>query len=158
MKLKTIAVLGTLAGAGAYFVSRWRKVEKMEQEKKLITIHTKATNNESTPILEEFPHLTEDFVLAILSQKDTFSQDYPEESTVRIYHQVGFNNVEDLAKFQELLDDLSFDVEVLVENLVLKAAKNLSVTKGLILHEIFSIANLAQRQEGNYQGYSIELL
>lgn len=158
MKFKTVAILGALAGAGAYVVSRWRKVEEMEQGKKLITLHVPHENSEAGLSMIEFPHLSQDFVEAILSQKIPFEQDYPEGLTVRLYHQIGFEHDEDLEKFVKLLEDLNFDTEVSVETKIVKAAKNALVSKGIILHEIFSVANLAQRQKGLYQGYSIDII
>ena len=164
MKLRTVAVVGALVGVGAYLASRWNKVSQDDQEKKLITLqdpiekHPGRHSKELTTYHVRYPELQEDFVEAVYSQKKLLDEEYPLATNVRVYHQVLFMDSDKLQDFVTKMTDAGYDVDFKEDSLIVKLAKNCQVEHNTILDDIYNVADVAAKDAGSYQGYSVEVL
>ncbi|MFI3283484.1 MAG: hypothetical protein R3Y57_00225 [Erysipelotrichaceae bacterium] len=167
MKIKSLVVLGTIVSAGAFVVSRWKRLDeldKQETEKKLISLNshdenpTEEAGSKETRMPNKYPNLAVDFLDAISSQREVFNLEFQPETLVRLFHQISFPNMNNVDYFLKEISDSDYEFDVQVETSVVKLAKNLVIEEDMIINDIFYVANVAAGFEGDYQGYSMEVL
>ncbi len=169
---KLIPILVVAAGAAAYMIAKKKKSEE-DSEVKIITLEEpdeedKPKEESSEPaetkneilnqILRKFPYLKQSFIEETLEYAKNFDQEYPLGSRIRINHVVKFVRVEELITFVQTVRREDYAVQEAQEENTILAFKEFQVEEGMILNEVFRIADQAGFLDGEYFGFQIDKL
>lgn len=107
---------------------------------------------------ETYTNLDDDFKSLISNQKEAYDHEYPIGSHINVYHHMKFKNTNELYHFVEDAKGDGYSCDVDEYNLTLKITKGLFVNEGTIIHNILDVANHTKILNGEYLGYSLELI
>lgn len=102
-----------------------------------------------------YPNLDNSFISSVYNLKGSFVHDYKIDETIIILHRLLFNDVEKLRRFVEVIINHDYVVNVDEIKMIVDVIKEDVNKEGLILTEIFAVANQAKLLDGIYDGYKI---
>ena len=102
-----------------------------------------------------FPYLKEAFIRAVYDLKDNIANEYPFNKRMILLHRLVFKDVEKLRSFVEIMLDHAYQVNVDEKQMIVDAFKEMVNSDGLILSNIFEIANQAAFLDGEFEGYRV---
>ena len=102
-----------------------------------------------------FPYLKEAFIRAVYDLKDNIANEYPFNKRMILLHRLVFKDVEKLRSFVEIMLDHAYQVNVDEKQMIVDVFKEMVNSDGLILSNIFEIANQAAFLDGEFEGYRV---
>jgi len=106
-------------------------------------------------IKEVYPYLTDGFVRRVYELKDSFEQEYEEGVKIILLQRLLFEDIDGLRKFVEVVMQHEYLVNVDEEKMIVDVFKEMVNSDGLILSEIFAIANQGRLLTGDFEGYRV---
>lgn len=117
-----------------------------------------ALPDESEILMLQYPFLKQAFIQEVLGYSDSFNDDYPLESMVRINHVAKFARAEEMIEFVKLIQNENYEFQEASEENTLLIIRECQITEGLLLEEVLRIANLINKLGGEYFGFRIDKL
>ena len=102
-----------------------------------------------------FPYLKEAFIRTVYDLKDNIANEYPFNKRMILLHRLVFKDVEKLRSFVEIMLDHAYQVNVDEKQMIVDVFKEMVNSDGLILSNIFEIANQAAFLDGEFEGYRV---
>lgn len=102
-----------------------------------------------------YTYLDKSFIKGVFDLKNLFAYEYPLDENIIILQRISFNDVEKLRSFVEVILSHDYVVNVDEEKMIVDVIKGCVNKDGLILAEIFEVANQGKLLEGEYEGYRI---
>lgn len=115
-----------------------------------------ALPDESEILLLQYPFLKQSFIQEVLGYAESFNEEYPLESNVRINHVAKFARAEEMIEFVKLIQDENYEFQEATEENTLLIIRECQITEGLLLEEVLRIANLINKLGGEYFGFRID--
>ena len=106
-------------------------------------------------IAEVYPYLEPWFISEQLNRNDAFNREYPEDTLITITHKAKFDDAETAEDYLNIAVDNGYKTEKLsdVESLIIK---KMFTADGVILSDIYNVANQVACLRGQYEGYKID--
>lgn len=140
-------------------VKKEADVENQEDEPiELIEELEEALPDESEILLLQYPFLKQSFIQEVLGYAESFNDEYPLDSSVRINHVVKFARAEEMIEFVKLIQNDNYELQEAAEENTLLIIRDCQITEGLLLEEVLRIANLINKLGGEYFGFRIDKL
>ena len=106
-------------------------------------------------IAELYPFLSTAFIKSAYNLKEEIANLYPEGLKLILLHRVNFREVEYLRKFCEIMLSHDYQINADEKKMIVDTFKMHTNEDGLILNDIFSVANQARLLCGYYEGYRV---
>lgn len=106
-------------------------------------------------IADVYPYLEPWFISEQLNRNDVFNREYPEDTLITITHKAKFEDAETAEEYLKIAVDNGYKTEKLsdVESLIIK---KMFTADGVILSDIYNVANQVACLKGQYEGYKID--
>lgn len=117
-----------------------------------------ALPDESEILLLQYPFLKQSFIQEVLGYAESFNDEYPLDSLVRINHVAKFARAEEMIEFVKLIQNDNYELQEAAEENTLLIIRDCQITEGLLLEEVLRIANLINKLGGEYFGFRIDKL
>lgn len=106
-------------------------------------------------IMVAYPYLNRNFIIFAYGQKDEIDSSYIIGEDYIILHRLVFTDIEELHEFVEIMMAHNYLVNVDEKKMIVDVIKEFVNREGVILTNIFSIANQAKILNGEYEGYRL---
>ena len=106
-------------------------------------------------IAELYPFLSTAFIKSAYNLKEEIANLYPDGLKLILLHRVNFREVEYLRKFCEIMLSHDYQINADEKKMIVDTFKMHTNEDGLILNDIFSVANQARLLCGDYEGYRV---
>lgn len=106
-------------------------------------------------IAELYPFLSMAFIKSAYNLKEEIANSYPDGLKLILLHRVNFREVEYLRKFCEIMLSHDYQINADEKKMIVDTFKMHTNEDGLILNDIFSVANQARLLCGDYEGYRV---
>ncbi|MGN1405054.1 MAG: O-methyltransferase [Erysipelotrichaceae bacterium] len=106
-------------------------------------------------IAELYPFLSMAFIKSAYNLKEEIVNSYPDGLKLILLHRVNFREVEYLRKFCEIMLNHDYQINADEKKMIVDTFKMHTNEDGLILNDIFSVANQARLLCGDYEGYRV---
>ena len=106
-------------------------------------------------IAELYPFLSTAFIKSAYNLKEEIANLYPDGLKLILLHRVNFREVEYLRKFCEIMLSHDYQINADEKKMIVDTFKMHINEDGLILNDIFSVANQARLLCGDYEGYRV---
>ena len=127
--------------------------EHFKMERPLETVNSKERIYDTISNLS--PFLSRVFIKSAYDLKEEIANTYKPNESIILLHRIFFREVEYLRRFAEIMLNHDYQINVDEKQMIVDTFKNYVNEDGLILNEIFSIANQAKLLCGDYEGYRI---
>lgn len=114
--------------------------------------------DESEILLLQYPFLKQSFIQEVLGYAESFNDEYPLDSSVRINHVAKFARAEEMIEFVKLIQYDNYELQEAADENTLLIIRDCKITEGLLLEEVLRIANLINKLGGEYFGFRIDKL
>lgn len=114
--------------------------------------------DESEILLLQYPFLKQSFIQEVLGYAESFNDEYPLDSSVRINHVAKFARAEEMIEFVKLIQYDNYELQEAADENTLLIIRDCQITEGLLLEEVLRIANLINKLSGEYFGFRIDKL
>lgn len=127
--------------------------ERFKMERPLEVVNSKERIYDTISNL--YPFLSRVFIKSAYDLKEEIANTYKPNEPIILLHRIFFREVEYLRRFSEIMLSHDYQINVDEKQMIVDTFKNYVNEDGLILNEIFSIANQAKLLCGDYEGYRI---
>lgn len=127
--------------------------ERLKAERPLEVVNSKERIYDTISNL--YPFLSRVFIKSAYDLKEEIANTYKTNEPIILLHRIFFREVDYLRRFSEIMLSHDYQINVDEKQMIVDTFKNYINEDGLILNEIFSIANQAKLLCGDYEGYRI---
>ena len=127
--------------------------DRLNKERPMEVVNSKEKIYDTISSL--YPFLSRVFIKSAYDLKEEIANTYKINEEIILLHRVFFREVEYLRRFSEIMLSHNFQINVDEKQMIVDTFKNYINEDGLILNEIFSVANQAKLLCGDYEGYRI---
>ena len=127
--------------------------DRLNKERPMEVVNSKEKIYDTISSL--YPFLSRVFIKSAYDLKEEIANTYKINEEIILLHRVFFREVEYLRRFSEIMLSHNFQINVDEKQMIVDTFKKYINEDGLILNEIFSVANQAKLLCGDYEGYRI---
>ena len=127
--------------------------DRLNKERPMEVVNSKEKIYDTISSL--YPFLSRVFIKSAYDLKEEIANTYKTNEEIILLHRVFFREVEYLRRFSEIMLSHNFQINVDEKQMIVDTFKKYINEDGLILNEIFSVANQAKLLCGDYEGYRI---